>query len=129
MCSDNNTVQVDNVWYDNITLTADTRSVMLYVTLTADTRSVILDVTLTGKLVTMFGMTICLGQFIASVVCGGFSGVEDGWRWMLGLALVPSFGMGIGMLFLPESPRYMVRPPKSASKPPNSASKPPNNAF
>jgi sugar porter (SP) family MFS transporter len=31
------------------------------------------------------------------------------WRWMLGLAVVPGALLGIGMLFLPETPRYLAR--------------------
>lgn len=57
---------------------------------------------------TAFGATICSGQFIASLVDGAFSTVHEGWRWMLGVATVPSVIMGIGMLMLPESARYLV---------------------
>ena len=30
------------------------------------------------------------------------------WRWMFGLAVVPSLALGLGMLVLPESPRWLV---------------------
>ena len=61
-----------------------------------------------GTLVTVFGATITSGQFIASLVCGAFSDVNEGWRWMLGIAIIPSVAMGVGMLILPESPRFLV---------------------
>ena len=31
-----------------------------------------------------------------------------GWRWMFGLAAIPSALLGIGMVFMPESPRWLV---------------------
>ena len=61
-----------------------------------------------GKLVTAFGATVTSGQFIASLVDGAFSTVHEGWRWMLGIATVPSVIMGAGMLLLPESARFLV---------------------
>ena len=61
-----------------------------------------------GKLVTAFGASICTGQSIASLVDGAFSTVHQGWRWMLGIATVPSVIMGLGMLLLPESARFLV---------------------
>ena len=62
-----------------------------------------------GKLVTGFGVSVTTGQFIASVIDGCFSSVTEGWRWMLGIALLPSVILGAGMFLLPESPRYLVR--------------------
>ncbi|XP_063677290.1 proton myo-inositol cotransporter-like isoform X2 [Bolinopsis microptera] len=62
-----------------------------------------------GKLVTAFGATVCWGQFTASLVDGAFSTVHEGWRWMLGIATVPSIIMGLGMLLLPESARFLIQ--------------------
>ena len=37
----------------------------------------------------------------------GFASIE-GWRWMLGLAVVPSVILLIGIYFMPESPRWLL---------------------
>ena len=39
---------------------------------------------------------VVVGQVIASLVDGAFSGVPDGWRWMLGLGGVPSVIQFVG---------------------------------
>mmetsp|Transcript_47915 Transcript_47915/g.126862 ORF Transcript_47915/g.126862 Transcript_47915/m.126862 type:complete len:538 (-) Transcript_47915:126-1739(-) len=57
---------------------------------------------------------IVFGQVIASAACCIFAshdlmvGRVDGWRWMLGLGGLPSALLLVGMLFLPESPRWLV---------------------
>lgn len=64
-----------------------------------------------GTLVTVNGLLICLGQFVAGMIDGIFDQFfpENGWRGMLGLAAVPSLIMFIGFkFFLPESPRWLV---------------------
>ncbi|KAE8737162.1 hypothetical protein FOCC_FOCC017376, partial [Frankliniella occidentalis] len=62
-----------------------------------------------GKVVTTFNVGVTFGQFAASVICALFTNVTPGgWRWMLGLAGVPSLGLLAGGLLLPESPRWLV---------------------
>lgn len=61
-----------------------------------------------GMLVTCVNVAITFGQFAACVVAGALSGVESGWRYMLGLAAVPAVIQFVGFLFMPESPRYLV---------------------
>ncbi|WAR25198.1 MYCT-like protein [Mya arenaria] len=69
---------------------------------------------LRGRLVTMNNLFITGGQCIASIVDGLFSyDKENGWRYMLGIAAVPSIVQMIGFLFLPESPRWLVANGKS----------------
>ena len=62
-----------------------------------------------GWLVTCVNAAITFGQLVACCVAGGFSGVESGWRYMLGLAAFPAAIQLIGfMCWVPESPRWLV---------------------
>jgi len=61
-----------------------------------------------GKLVTLNIVLVVVGQFTAGMIDGILSNVDEGWRFMLGLAILPSLIMFFGFLFLPESPRYLV---------------------
>ncbi|KAK7122028.1 hypothetical protein R3I93_022971 [Phoxinus phoxinus] len=65
---------------------------------------------LRGQLVTINTLFITGGQFVASVVDGVFSYLpHDGWRYMLGLSVVPAVLQFSGFLFLPESPRWLLQ--------------------
>ena len=48
--------------------------------------------------------TITIAQLMASVLAYL---IRPNWRWMLGLAGIPSFIQLVGMLFMPESPRWL----------------------
>eukprot|EP00586_Coscinodiscus_wailesii_P018380 CAMPEP_0172497176 /NCGR_PEP_ID=MMETSP1066-20121228/96263_1 /TAXON_ID=671091 /ORGANISM="Coscinodiscus wailesii, Strain CCMP2513" /LENGTH=805 /DNA_ID=CAMNT_0013269803 /DNA_START=47 /DNA_END=2464 /DNA_ORIENTATION=+ len=61
-----------------------------------------------GKLVTVNALFVVLGQFGAGMIDGIFGTVHMGWRFMLGLAAIPSLTMLVGFLSLPESPRWLV---------------------
>jgi len=61
-----------------------------------------------GRLVTINCIFITGGQFVAGMVDGGFAEVPGGWRYMLGVAAVPAAMQFVGVLFLPESPRWLV---------------------
>lgn len=63
-----------------------------------------------GQLVTINALLVTIGQFIAGMVDGFFDKYmpDAGWRYMLGLAAVPSVIMYIGFLDLPESPRWLA---------------------
>lgn len=54
-------------------------------------------------------MPILTGILLAYISNYALSGFDLGWRWMLGLAAVPSILMFFGGITLPESPRYLVR--------------------
>ncbi|BFZ09061.1 hypothetical protein BsWGS_12100 [Bradybaena similaris] len=65
---------------------------------------------LRGRLVTINAGFITGGSLVASLVDGAFSYMKhDGWRYMLGLAAVPSVVQLIGFIFLPESPRWLMK--------------------
>jgi sugar porter (SP) family MFS transporter len=58
-----------------------------------------------GWQVSLFQFAITVGILAAYLVDYGFAG-SGNWRWMLGLAVVPGLALGLGMLVLPESPRW-----------------------
>ena len=61
-----------------------------------------------GWVVSLFQLAVTVGILVAYLVDYAFAGVE-GWRWMLGLAVVPALVFGTGMFFLPETPRWLIR--------------------
>jgi len=61
-----------------------------------------------GWQVSLFQLAITVGILLAYLVDYAFARME-GWRWMFGLAVVPAAIFGTGMLFLPESPRWLLR--------------------
>ena len=60
-----------------------------------------------GRLVTYFQLSVTVGILVAYLVGLAFSHAEE-WRWMLGLGAVPAMALGIGMLRMPQSPRWLV---------------------
>lgn len=65
-------------------------------------------VSLRGRLTVLDNMAVTGGQFVAGVVDFIFSYVPQGWRYMLGVAAIPSIVRIIAFIFLPESPRWLV---------------------
>jgi SP family galactose:H+ symporter-like MFS transporter len=61
-----------------------------------------------GWQVSLFQLAITVGILLAYVVDYAFARIES-WRWMFGFALIPAAIFGAGMLFLPESPRWLLR--------------------
>src|SRR4029077_15935831 len=61
-----------------------------------------------GWQVSLFTLAIPIGILAAYIVDYAFAG-SGGWRWMLGLAAVPGVMLGLGMLSLPESPRWLAK--------------------
>jgi sugar porter (SP) family MFS transporter len=60
-----------------------------------------------GRLVSFFQLAVTIGILVAYLVGLAFNGIE-GWRWMLGLGVVPALALAIGMLRMPQSPRWLV---------------------
>jgi len=68
-----------------------------------------------GRNVAINQLTIVLGILITNLVNYLLAGDgQDIWRWMFGLGLVPSALFLIGLLFLPESPRWLINTGKTA---------------
>ncbi|MER7277890.1 sugar porter family MFS transporter [Dactylosporangium sp. NPDC000244] len=61
-----------------------------------------------GRLVSLQQLMITVGIFVSYLIGFAFSGVDQGWRWMLGLAVVPAAVMLFGLLGLAESPRWLL---------------------
>ncbi|KAH8888338.1 general substrate transporter, partial [Thozetella sp. PMI_491] len=65
-----------------------------------------------GRLVTMNVVFITLGQVVAYIVGWAFAEYgsrETGWRWMVGLGAVPAAIQAALLVFMPETPRWLVR--------------------
>ncbi|MCW2903834.1 MAG: bicyclomycin resistance protein TcaB [Streptosporangiaceae bacterium] len=60
-----------------------------------------------GRLVSLQQLMITVGIFVSYLV--GYAFAESkGWRWMLGLAVLPAVVMLVGLLGLAESPRWLL---------------------
>ena len=60
-----------------------------------------------GRLMVLFQLMVAIGQLISYLVGYALAG-PGGWRWMFGLAVIPAVILAVGMLPLPESPRWLV---------------------
>ncbi len=60
-----------------------------------------------GWQVSLFQLAITIGILAAYLVDYAFA-ESAAWRWMLGLAAVPGAILGMSMLFMPESPRWLA---------------------
>lgn len=63
---------------------------------------------LRGNMVSLYQFNIALGEVLGYAVAAMFVSVPGNWRYILGSSLVFSTIMLIGMLFMPESPRYLM---------------------
>lgn len=67
-----------------------------------------------GRMVAINQLTIVLGILITNLVNYLLRDYgEDAWRWMFGLGFIPSTLFFIGALWLPESPRWLVKAGKN----------------
>ncbi|TBU44093.1 general substrate transporter [Dichomitus squalens] len=64
---------------------------------------------LRGRMVVVNVVAITGGQVVAYGIDAAFENTRGGWRWMVGLGAVPSGLQFLFLLFLPESPRIMIR--------------------
>jgi sugar porter (SP) family MFS transporter len=61
-----------------------------------------------GGLVSFNQLMITIGILVAYIVDFALKGLSNNWRWMLGLGAIPGIVLALGMLLLPESPRWLV---------------------
>jgi len=62
-----------------------------------------------GRLVSMNQLAIVVGILVAYIVSWCLSGLgEVSWRWMLGVAAIPALAFFLGLLLIPESPRWLI---------------------
>lgn len=69
--------------------------------------SEIAPVNIRGKLVSVNQVALTSGIVISYCVDYAFAGSQS-WRWMFALATVPAAAFGIGLLFIPDSPRWLT---------------------
>ncbi|HEX5555577.1 MAG TPA: sugar porter family MFS transporter [Chitinophagaceae bacterium] len=62
-----------------------------------------------GRMVSINQLTIVIGILLTYYVNYLLASGPQGWRWMFGCGLVPSLLFFIGMFFVPESPRWLVK--------------------
>ncbi|KAL4763142.1 putative MFS myo-inositol transporter [Aspergillus foveolatus] len=62
-----------------------------------------------GRLVTILSLFITGGQVLAYIIGWLFSYVGGGWRWMVGLGMLPAVFQLFIVVALPETPRWLVQ--------------------
>ncbi|WP_261387695.1 MFS transporter [Chitinophaga pinensis] len=70
---------------------------------------------LRGRMVAINQLTIVTGILVTNIINYGLRNHgDDAWRWMFGLGVLPSLLFFLGALWLPESPRWLVKAGRSA---------------
>jgi sugar porter (SP) family MFS transporter len=69
--------------------------------------SEIAPVAIRGKLVSINQVALTTGIVISYLIDYAFAGSEA-WRWMFAVAAVPASAFGIGLIFVPDSPRWLA---------------------
>lgn len=61
-----------------------------------------------GALVSLNQLAITIGIMCSYFINYAFTTTAGSWRWMFAIGFIPAVLLGLGMLFLPESPRWLV---------------------
>lgn len=69
--------------------------------------SEIAPVAIRGKLVSINQVALTGGIVISYLVDYAFA-ASHAWRWMFALAVIPAAAFGIGLIFVPDSPRWLT---------------------
>jgi sugar porter (SP) family MFS transporter len=71
---------------------------------------------LRGRMVAINQLTVVIGILITNLVNYSLRNIgPDAWRWMFGLGIIPSALFFLGALWLPESPRWLVKAGRAAA--------------
>jgi sugar porter (SP) family MFS transporter len=62
-----------------------------------------------GTLVTIYQLAITMGILIAYLINYGLHDTDNNWRWMFATGVVPSVIFFTGVIFIPESPRWLMK--------------------
>ncbi|KAF7618447.1 hypothetical protein AFLA_007339 [Aspergillus flavus NRRL3357] len=62
-----------------------------------------------GRLVTILSLFITGGQVVAYIVGWLFSLIDGGWRWIVGLGILPALFQLVILTALPETPRWLAQ--------------------
>ncbi len=62
-----------------------------------------------GTLITAYQLAITMGILISYLVNFTLHEVDNNWRWMFATGLLPSVLFFIGLFFIPESPRWLIK--------------------
>ena len=62
-----------------------------------------------GTLVTIYQLAITFGILVSYIVNYILHDVDNNWRWMFATGLIPSVVFFVGLIFIPESPRWLVK--------------------
>jgi len=62
-----------------------------------------------GTLVTIYQLAITFGILVSYIVNYVLHDVDNNWRWMFATGLIPSVVFFVGLIFIPESPRWLVK--------------------
>ena len=67
-----------------------------------------------GRMVSIYQLTIVIGILMTNLVNYSLRNYgDDAWRWMFGLGAIPAGIFTAGVLFLPESPRWLMQTGRS----------------
>ncbi len=69
--------------------------------------SEIAPVAIRGKLVSINQVALTSGIVISYLIDYAFAGSQS-WRWMFAMAIIPAAAFGIGLMFIPNSPRWLA---------------------
>lgn len=64
---------------------------------------------LRGALVSLNQLAITLGILCSYLINFACTNMNGSWRWMFAFGLIPAILLSLGMIFLPESPRWLIK--------------------